>query len=254
MTLNWAAAPTTSADPVSYRVEASPDGRRPARRGARAAVLGLGLRTACTYTCPITPSNDRGDGPAQSVQATPGTTPAIANGAIERTGDRRFRVSFDVDDGGRRDRALLGDGGPAGGRLHARRRQRHGGRRRQPVRQQLHVHAARHRRRLGTVDGGGLAVRRRGKPLVVEPTPQPVGRGPCTWKESRRHPARTSRPQPGTQLHVGGGYIPHGETVGPSAGPPAARSATTTSSTPTAGCGWAAGYMNTLYFEGLPRP
>jgi hypothetical protein len=35
------------------------------------------------------------------VQATPGTQPTVNNARAERTGDRRFQVSFDVDNGGR---------------------------------------------------------------------------------------------------------------------------------------------------------
>ncbi|HEY8523348.1 MAG TPA: fibronectin type III domain-containing protein [Acidimicrobiales bacterium] len=96
--LDW--EPATGREPISYVITATPS------VGDPVTVTDTwhrfeGLTNGTSYTFTIVARNERGDGPPQQVQATPGSHPQLRNVAAERTGDRRFRVTFDVDDGGR---------------------------------------------------------------------------------------------------------------------------------------------------------
>ncbi|HEX6235603.1 MAG TPA: hypothetical protein VFZ68_00320 [Acidimicrobiales bacterium] len=106
--LTWQAAPGDG--PIEYEVTASPSAGDPVVTRELSHTF-TGLENGITYTFTIVPRNEHGRGEAFEVSATPATQPTIDNAGAERTGDRRFRVTFDVDDGGRRIDSCTIEGG-----------------------------------------------------------------------------------------------------------------------------------------------
>ncbi len=96
--LTWQAA--LGHGPIHYVITASPSAGDPVTTDQTQRTFS-GLTNGTTYTFTIVAVNDRGQGQGVQVQAMPGTQPTIDNARAERTGDRRFQVSFDVDNGGR---------------------------------------------------------------------------------------------------------------------------------------------------------
>lgn len=97
--LTWEAAPGDG--PIEYEITASPAAGGPVVTSELSHTF-TGLENGVAYTFTIVPRNEHGRGEPFEITATPGTRPTITNALAERTGDRRFRVTFDLDDGGRR--------------------------------------------------------------------------------------------------------------------------------------------------------
>jgi hypothetical protein len=97
--LSWTAA--ASETDVTYQIDVVPAaGGAPISTDATSYEL-TGLTNGVAYDVTVTPINDRGPGTPVSAPVTPGRRPAVSGVTAERTGDRRFRLSFDADNGGR---------------------------------------------------------------------------------------------------------------------------------------------------------
>jgi hypothetical protein len=97
--LSWTAA--ASVTPVTYNITVTPASAGGAAFPTGGTTYNLtGLTNGVAYTVAVTPTNDRGDGPASSATVTPGRAPTVSNTAATRSGDRQFQVTFNVDGGG----------------------------------------------------------------------------------------------------------------------------------------------------------
>jgi hypothetical protein len=97
--LSWTAA--DSVTPVSYQIDVVPAAAGGAQFTTDATTHALGgLTNGVAYNVTVTAINDRGPGGSSTASVTPGRAPGVGTVNVERTGDRQFRVTFPVDDGG----------------------------------------------------------------------------------------------------------------------------------------------------------
>jgi hypothetical protein len=96
--LTW--GESQSRTPVTYIITANPPIGAPIRNEDLSYEFD-GLQNGTTYTFTIIAENDRGTSAPQTVDAMPGTQPTVNNVQANRSGDRSFDVTFDVDNGGR---------------------------------------------------------------------------------------------------------------------------------------------------------
>jgi len=205
--LTWNPAPSSL--PVAYRVTASPAAGPDPEPFSTPTYSYTGLENGVNYTFTVTPVNDRGDGPSVQVTATPGQAPAVTGVSAERTGDRTFRVTFGVDNGGypvtgcsltvgNQAVSCSVDGNQGSGSVDV------------PTYSTGYTFRASVSNQLGSSSGetSGTSA---GKPLTVDATSQDRWDGACTWQERPR-----TRPYYGTPNHACGtasGYIADRETV-----------------------------------------
>jgi hypothetical protein len=118
-TVTWDGSDNLSETPVTYEITVSPaPGSGASDSTQETSYRVTGMENGVSYTITLTPTNDRGAGPATSRPVVPGRGPEVTSASAERTGDRTFRVSYAIDDGGRSVTdctvAISGGGGSVG--------------------------------------------------------------------------------------------------------------------------------------------
>ena len=210
--LEWDPAPSSL--PVDYRLSATPTtGADPVPSTSGVANHAFSsLDNGTTYQFTITPFNDRGDGPPIAVSGRPGRQPTISNVAAQRTGDRTFRVTFAVDNGGRAiDTCTIAGGGNGAVNCSVTNGTGSGTVEVTTFNKQ-YTFTPTVANTLGSSSGNqsttGTSAK---KPLTVDANTNDRWDGACTWQESPN-----TRPYYSSPNHACGtaqGYVPHGNEV-----------------------------------------